>query len=109
MAYATPEQLAAVLKVNATTRADDLDRVLNAAALEIDTEIGRTLGFSDSEQELALAESVNLDRAQDLWELEQVPAGIFGLDSETPLIVPRNSWERHAQRLAPLKTSWGLA
>ncbi len=40
---------------------------------------------------------------------EMVPAGILGLGSETPLIVPRNSWERFAHRLAPLKTEWGLA
>lgn len=108
MAYATVEQLRKILK--AGSRPDeDLQRVLDAAALEIDHEIGRTLGFSDDEQELALVTSVNLDRAQDLWELEQVPAGIIGLGGETPLIVPRNSWERHAQRLAPLKVSWGIA
>ena len=108
-AYATVAQLAALLKVSATTKEADLIRVLQTAALEIDAEIGGGLGWSDDAQALSLLESVNLDRAQDIWETEMVPAGILGLGSETPLIVPRNSWERHAQRLAPLKTSWGVA
>lgn len=108
-AYATVEQLSNVLKVNRTAREADLIRVLEAAAIEINSEIGTELAWSDNQQALYLLESVNLDRAQDLWELEQVPAGIMGLGSETPLIVPRNSWERHAQRLAPLKVEWGLA
>lgn len=109
MAYATVEQLGRLLNVSPTDREADLSRVLEAAALEIDSEIGGFLGWSDDEQALALVESVNLERAQDLWELEQVPAGILGLGGEVPMIVPRNSWERHAQRLAPLKTDWGLA
>jgi hypothetical protein len=109
MAYADAATLARILKVDAASRAADLERILEASAGEIDSEIGRTLGFSDAAWELALAEHVNLERAQDLWELEQIPVGVLGLGGETPLITPRNSWERHANTLAPLKDSWGLA
>lgn len=108
-AYATVEELAGILKVNRTAKEPDLIRVLEAAAIEINSEIGTELGWSDNQQALYLLASVNLDRAQDLWQLEQVPMGIMGLGTETPLIVPRNSWDRHAQRLAPLKVEWGLA
>ncbi len=108
MAYIDADTLAAVLKVNATARADDLERVLEAAAGEIDSEIGYTLGVSDDAWKLALAAHVNLERARDLWELELVPVGIIGLGGETPLIAPRNSFERHANALLPLKNTWGI-
>ena len=109
MAYVDVDTLATVLQVNATARQTDLERVLDAAAGEIDAEIGQTLGFSDDAWKLALAAHVNLERAADLWHLEQVPVGIIGLGGETPLITPRNSWERHRNTLAPLKTEWGIA
>jgi hypothetical protein len=108
MSYATTEQLAAKLKVTEATNQDDLQRVLDAATLEIDSEIGRSLDASDSEEELALVATVNLSRAQDLWVIEGLPVGVIGLGTETPLLTPRDSWERHARNLAPLKVSWGL-
>lgn len=108
MAYADAAKLAAKLKVNANTQAEDLNRVLNAATLEIDSEIGGPL-VSPSEEELALLESVCLARAQDLWLVEGMPIGVIGLGGETPLLSPRDSWQRHANTLAPLKQSWGIA
>jgi len=109
MAYATVEQLATQLKVNAATRETDLQRVLDAAALEIDTEIGYSLDASADEEDLALVATVNLSRAADLWVIEGLPVGVIGLGGETPFLTPRNSWERHANTLAPLKQEWGLA
>jgi hypothetical protein len=109
MAYATVEQLAAQLKVNASTREADLQRVLDAAALEIDTEIGYSLDTSATEEDLALVATVNLARAADLWTIEGLPVGVIGLGGETPFLTPRNSWDRHANTLAPLKQSWGIA
>jgi hypothetical protein len=113
MAYANVETLAQQLKVNATTREADLQRVLDAAALEIDTEIGpegvALLDASPANEDyLALAATVNLSRAADLWVIEGLPVGVIGLGGETPFLTPRNSWERHSNTLAPLKRSWGL-
>lgn len=110
MAYADATTLARKLKVNETTYATDLDRVLNAAALEIDHEIGGPL-LSPTDEEAALLETVNLARAQDLWLVEGLPVGVIGLGGETPLLTPRDSWARHALTLASLKAgdAWGVA
>ena len=108
MAYADAATLAAKLKVDATAKADDLNRVLNAATVEIDHEIGGPL-MSPSDEVLDLLESVCLARAQDLWLVEGLPVGVIGLGGETPLLSPRDSWARHANVLAALKQSWGVA
>lgn len=105
--YATVETLAAQLKVNPETRRADLQRVLDAAAIEIDTEIGYHLVSAD-EKDFALVATVNLSRAADLWVIEGLPVGVIGLGGETPFLTPRNSWDRHANTLAPLKREWGL-
>jgi hypothetical protein len=108
-AYADATELAAILKVNATTNADALDRVLLAAAGEIDAEIGRTdlAGW-----EVALAAEVNLERAVEHWQQLKSPFGIIGLGGAELLgatHIARDSWDRHAHKLAPLKRSWGIA
>lgn len=110
MAYADTSTLARKLKVNETTYADDLERVLDSATLEIDHEIGGPL-VSPSEEELALLETVCLGRSQDLWIVEGLPVGVIGLGGETPLLTPRDSWARWGLMLAPLKPgdAWGVA
>lgn len=105
--YGDTSTLAAKLSINATTHADNLERVLNAASLEIDHEIGGPI-VTPTDEELALLDTVALARAQDLWVIEGLPVGVIGLASETPLLTPRNSWERHANNLAPLK-NWDEA
>lgn len=102
MSYADATTLGRKLKVNADTYADDLQRVLDAATLEIDREINGPI-LSPSDEQLALLETVNLGRAQDLWVIEGLPAGVIGLGSETPLLTPRDSWARWANMLAPVR------
>lgn len=113
MAYATADQLAAILPgIVSADRTEDLNRVLDMAALEIEKELDLVLpplDFSDySGSEQALITHVNLERAADLWHMEQIPSGLL-LGGETPLLAPRNSWERYANMLAPLKEQWGFA
>jgi hypothetical protein len=111
MSYATVDQLAGKLTISGaklTAKTDDLQRVLDAATLEIDTEIAGPL-ISPSDEQIALLASVCLARAQDLWLVEGLPIGVVGLGGETPLMSPRDSWQRHANVLAVLKQSWGLA
>ena len=71
--YATAAELATILQVNAVSNADALDRVLIAAAGEINSELGRCdlAGW-----ELQLAAQVNLARAEELWKQMKAPWGI---------------------------------
>ncbi len=105
--YADAAELAAILKVNPTSNAAALARVLLAAAGEINDETGRTdlAGW-----EIALAAEVNLERAVEHWQQMKSPFGIIGLGSEIgPAHTSTDSWNRHAAKLQPLKRSWGLA
>lgn len=114
MAYATKAQLAAVLPgiTAGGSRDTDLDRVLDMAALEIDKELDKVEPFDFSSADgiaaFPLLVHVNLERAADLWHMEQVQSGLL-LGGETPLLAPRDSWVRYANMLAPLKEQWGLA
>lgn len=112
MAYADATELARLLKVNATTYANQLEEVLDAAAGEIDSEIGL---FEDDavtpteDWQLALMAQVNLERAAEHWKQRQQSFGLLGLDAEGPVRLARDTWERHALKLAPLKQFWGFA
>ena len=110
--YTTTEELARLLKQNEVTFHDQLEAVLNAAAGEIDSELGLfeddAVALSEDWQ-LALAAQVQLERAMEHWKQQQMSFGILGLDAEGPIRLARDTFERHAMKLAPLKQSWGLA
>ena len=106
-AFVEASELAAILHVNAVSNADALTRVLEAAAGEIVSETGRN-DFDG--WELELAAQVNLARAEELWKQMKAPFGVIGLDSELgPTRIARDTFERHALALAPLKVEWGVA
>lgn len=108
--YTSTEELARLLKVDATTYDEQLTEVLNAAAGEIDSELGRDEDDAlEEDWQLALAAQVQLERAMEHWKQRQVSFGILGLDAEGPVRLARDTWERHAHKLAPLKHSWGVA
>lgn len=111
--FATTAELFRILKVRTPT-ADQTaaaERVLFAAAGEIRAEIDIVTDDDLAGWELALCEQVNLDRAADLWRHTESIPGITGLmgDEGGAILPGRYSWERYAQRLAPLKRQWGLA
>jgi len=111
--YASVSELAVILKVNATARHNSLMRVLKVAADEIDAEVGATdINFATTpySNPPPLAREVNLERAVEHWQQMQSPFGLLGLGSELgPTPTGRDSWSRHAFKLAPLKGEWGLA
>lgn len=108
--YTTTEELARLLKVTEATYTTQLEEVLNAAAGEIDAELGRDETDPLAEDwELALAAQVQLERAMEHWKQRQMSFGILGLDAEGTVRVARDTWVRHAHKLAPLKQSWGFA
>lgn len=109
--YATIDELFRILKITSPTAAQTAagERVLLASAGEIDAEVDLA---SDADPlagwQLALAEEVNLERAVELWR--ETPFGIVGIDSDIGgTHTARNTWERYAHKLAPLKSQWGLS
>lgn len=110
--YATTADLASLLRVNESSRHASLMRVLKAAAEEIDVEVGAidingiTTPYSNPP---ALVRTVNLERAVEHWQQAQSPFGIIGLGDEGATYTARDSWDRHAHKLAPLKGEWGIA
>ena len=105
--YATTSELALILRVNEADNLVALTRVLTAATGEIDAELGLDSAYSVPP---SLATEVCLERAVEHWQQMKSPFGILGLGGETPAThVGRDSWDRHAHKLAPLKESWGLA
>jgi hypothetical protein len=110
-AYADVDELARILKIRtpSTEQTTAMERVLLMSAGEINSEIGRS-NSELSGWQLALAEEVNLERAVEHWRQEESPFGLVGLGAELgSAFTAKDSWERHALKLAPLKEEWGIA
>jgi len=80
-------------------------RVLDVAAAEIDAELGTSFGTPYP----ALVVEVNLERAVEHWQQQESPFGVIGLGDAVPTMTARDSWDRHAHKLAPLKSTWGIS
>ena len=110
--YASVSELAALLRVRATERGASLRRVLESASAEIDSEIGATdingaaIPYGSPP---ALVSEVCLERAVEHWQQMQSPFGIIGVGDTGATYTARDSWDRHAHKLSPLKASWGIA
>lgn len=113
IAYASLDELFRILKIRNPSdeqRAAGA-RVLTAAAGEINAEIDLATDVELEDWQRRLAAQVNLDRAADLWRHTESIPGVTGLLGDEAMQFPpgRYSWERYAQRLAPLKNQWGIA
>lgn len=108
--YATVEELASLLKVNATTFVVQLTRCLVVATGEIDADVGRPPENPLAGWELSLAAQVCLERGLEHWHQMRSAFGIVTLAEGTGQIwTPRDSWDRHAKKLMPLRASWAIA
>lgn len=110
--YATVTELARILKIRSPSddQTNAMERVLMAAAGEINSEIDLAEDATLSGWQLALAAQVNLQRAAELWHSEEVLLGLAGLGGEFGAThLARNSWDKHAYTLAPLKDQFGIA
>jgi len=109
--YGTTDELARILKLRSPSveQVAAMTRVLTAAALEIDSELGRAGAFGTPYP--ALVVEVNYERAVEHWQQQEAAFGIIGLGGVESVAVHtgRDTWDRHAHKLAPLKDSWGLA
>jgi hypothetical protein len=112
MAYATTDELGPLLNLPAPTanQLEGMQRVLDAAAEEIDWELDYTAAAPAPVPPPPLVVQVNLARAVELWKETWTGFGIVPVGPEiVPVVTARDSWYRHARTLAPLKTSWGVA
>lgn len=112
VSYATVTELARILKIRNVTdeQRDAMERVLLTAAGEINSEIDLAADAGLSGWQVALAAEVNLERAVEHWRQMESPFGLIGLGADVPAErTARDSWDRHAHKLAPLKGQWGIA
>ena len=110
--YGTITELARILKIRTPSEEQRaaMARVLIAAAGEINDEINLAADTYLTGTHVALATEVNLERAVEHWRQQESPFGLVGLGPEMgSSFTARDSWERHAHKLAPLKDQWGLA
>lgn len=110
-AYAGTDELARILGIQRSITAAQgtaVERVLDAAAYEINQEcLGAGTEFFGTPYP-ALAVEVNLQRAADLWYDEAAKNGWIGFGEAGPVRSSLNSWEHYAFKLAPLKETWGI-
>ena len=107
MAYGSVDELKVLLRIDSpsTLQVEAMERCLDAATEEIDSELGYT---EPPDPVPALVREVCLERAHDHWKAGQSPFGAVLL-AETPVVAARNSWARHRSKLWPLKQTWGVA
>jgi len=110
--YTTREELARILKIRQPSSEQNaaLDRCLTTAQVEIDAEIDLADAVTLTAPQLELAAEVQLERSVEHWRQEESPFGLVGLGAEMgQLFSTKDTWDRHAYKLAPLKNQWGLA
>src|SRR5262245_46961515 len=112
MAYAETTELARVLKIRTPTTEQTaaMERCLDAATEEIDSFIDLSDEDVLTPGQTAIAEQVCLERAAELWRLQETPFGII-LNEQTgdTTRLARDSFAKHAITLGPLKRQWGFA
>lgn len=131
MAYTDVDELARVLRLRqpSVAQGSAMQRVLDTAAAEINSEIGTSWtnaglasfpfagsfdpsgAYIDVPDPLAgaLVTEVNLERAVEHWQQQESPFGIIGLGQAVPTVTAKDTWDRHANKLVPLKRTWGVA
>ena len=111
--YADTTELARILKIRTPTAEQEvaMERVLETAAGEINSEIDLDDETELSGWQLSLAAEVNLERAVEHWRQQEAAFGLVAIGGDLGGVerVARDTWDRHANKLAPLKGQWGLA
>jgi len=112
VAYASIAELQFHLSITAPTQLqlDGMQRCLDAAAEEIDWELGYSAETPAPSPPPQLVAEVNIERAVEHWRQSFSPFGVIGVGAESePIVTARDTWYRHARKLAPLKLQWGVA
>jgi len=112
MSYATVSELQFHLNIDSPNQVqlDGMQRVLDAAAEEIDWELGYTATNPAPTPTPPLVVEVNIERAVEHWRQSFSPFGVIAIGAESePIVTARNTWYRHARKLQPLKMTFGIA
>lgn len=109
MAYATPDELAAALRVAVTPKNQELlERSLDAAAQEIDHYCDRPADDPIPPDD-PLAGSVNVARGVEWFKSSDAAFGAVGFADVGVLTAPADPFARHARSLIPLKVRFGVS
>jgi hypothetical protein len=113
MAYATVAELQTLLTLDSPTAQQSvaMQRCLDAAAEEIDWELGYSAETPAPSPPPQLVVEVDLERAVEHWRQSYGRGfGVILTGGDTEAIVAaRDTWYRHARKLAPLKKTYGVA
>lgn len=112
MSYATPEELAAALRLPVTdANRPGLQSCIDAAGNEIDAAVdwSELLGAPVGDDVPALVHVVCLARATEWWKASDVAFGIMGFPEIGAMRAPRDGFARHADALLPVKEGFGVA
>jgi hypothetical protein len=132
MGYVGVDELARVLRLRSPTEAQGtaMQRVIDTATAEVNSEIGTAWATADlasfpfagstdpdtgayvdvpSPLAAALVTEVTLERAVEHWQQQESPFGVIGLGESVPTVTAKDTWDRHANKLVPLKRSWGVS
>ncbi len=111
--YGTTAELARILKIRTPTAEQTLGltRALTSATVEIDAEIDLADDATAlTAAQLLLIEEVAIERGVEHWKQSESPFGLVGIGGEFGAThTSRDSWDRHAHKLAPVKSRWGMA
>ena len=110
--YASVSELAQLLRVNATQRHNALMRVLKSAADEIDHEIGTVDINGVAPPTPTPRPSAARSTSNEPWSTgsrSRHRSGSSGSGDAESVYTARDSWDRHAHKLAILKGSWAIA
>ena len=111
MAYATVDELKVLLRLGSpsTPQDDALERCLDAATMEIDSELGLHRGPAPDPVP-ALVREVSLERAAEHWKRPpRSGAMVIGSAQETRRRGRATPGTATASSCAPLKTTYGIA
>jgi hypothetical protein len=111
MAYATVDELAAQLRQAVTPKNTDWYQLcLDAAALEIDHWLDLDADAPAwPDPPPALLTTTNVARAVEWVKANDAAFGAIGFADSGVLRTPRDTFDRHAMTLIPLKAQFGIA
>lgn len=111
MAYGTVDDLARRLNLGTPTAAqlEQLQSVLDAAAQEIDWDLGYTPEAPAPDPAPPLVVNVNYGRARELWNLGYATFGASLLGTDVLAFAGQDSWSRWHVMLNPLRAHEGIA
>lgn len=110
--YATVEELGRLIGKPNPTAAEQtaMVRVLQAAADEINWDLGYSASSPAPTPTPAIVADVNLTRAAELWRFNFSTSGVLPQGPDIGVVVaPRDTWNRHHLRLNPLRLHVGIA